>query len=197
MSWLLESPTTVLVLGGITALVFGAIWLQSGRKIELYIMLAIVTGVGGVLVAGKLWKSERQQVKTTLYQIARDVERNDVDAVLAHLHPSMSAVRQRAAAEMPMYKFEEVQIKHNLEIELFPDESPPRAVTSFNVVVVASDRSGLINGRRVPRFVHVTFLKRGNNWRISDYDHGDPREGFKKKSERRPEQASQFRQFSR
>lgn len=182
MTWLLDNPTMVLVLGGITALVFGAIWLQTGRKIELYIMLAIITGVVGALVAGRLWKSERQQVKATIYDIARDVESNDVDAMLAHLHPNMSEVRQRAAAEMPQYKFEAVKIKQNLEIELFPNESPPRAVTSFNVVVVASDSSGLINGKRVPRFVHLTFLKVGDDWLVSDYKHDDPMEGFKKKS---------------
>ncbi|MDA1049403.1 MAG: hypothetical protein O3C40_02845 [Planctomycetota bacterium] len=181
MSWLLENPTTVLVLGGITAVVFGAIWLQTGRKIELYIMLAIITSVAAVLVAGRFWNSERQRVKATLYQIAADVERNDVNAVLAHLHPRKAAVRQRAAAEMPKYKFEQVTIKRNLEIEVFAEESPPRAVTSFNVVVVASDQSGLINGRHVPRFVRVTFLKVGNDWRIADYDHDDPREGFKKR----------------
>ncbi|HUG70333.1 MAG TPA: hypothetical protein VMM76_21470 [Pirellulaceae bacterium] len=181
MTWLLENPTTVSVLGGITAVVFGAIWLQTGRKIELYIMLAVVAGVVGVLIAGNVWKSDRQQVKTTLHQIARDVERNDVDAVLAHLHPRMTAVRHRAATEMPSYKFDEVKIKQNLEIEVFPTESPPRAVSSFNVVVVASDRSGLINNRRVPRFVQVTFLKVGDHWRISDYSHEDPREGFKKR----------------
>ena len=180
MIWLLENPMTVLVLGGITALVFGAIWLQTGRKIELYIMLAIITGVVGVLVVGNVWKSERQQVKATLFEIARDVERNDLDAVLAHLHPGMSEVRQRAANEMPRYKFQEVKIKQNLKIEVFPDESPPRAVASFNVVVVAIDRSGPINGGRMPRFVHVTFLKQGDDWRISDYDHDDAREGFKR-----------------
>lgn len=181
MTWLLENPNAVLVLGGITALVFGAIWLQTGRKLELYIMLAVIAGVVGALVTGSLWKSDRQLVKATLHQIARDVERNDVDAVLSHLHPRMTAVRERAANEMPSFKFEEVKIKQNLEIEIFPTESPPRAVTSFNVVVVASDRSGLINNRRVPRFVHVTFLKVDNNWLISEYEHEDPREGFKKR----------------
>ncbi len=181
MSWLLDSPTTVVVLGGITALVFGAIWLQTGRKIELYVMLAIITGVAGVLTAGKFWKTDRQQVKSTLYQIARDVERNDINAVLAHLHPRMSAVRQRAAHEMPSYEFKSVKIKQNLKIELFPAESPPRAVTSFNVVVTASDRTGFISDRQVPRFVHVTFVKVGDDWLITDYDHDDPREGFKKR----------------
>ena len=181
MTWLLDNPMTVLGLGGITALVFGAIWLQTGRKTELYMMVAIITVVAGILVAGNIWKSDRQQVKATLYQIARDVEANDVAAVLKHLHSSVADVRLRANNEMPMYKFEEVKIKQNLKIEVFPDESPPRALTSFNVVVVASDRSGLINSRHVPRFVHVTFLKEGGSWKISDYEHDDPREGFKKK----------------
>jgi|CXWL01.1.fsa_nt_gi hypothetical protein len=181
MTWLLDSPTTVLVLGGITALVFGAIWLQTGRKIELYIMLAIITGVVGVLVVGRLWKSDRQQVKATLYQAARDVERNDLDSVLVHLHPSRSDIRQLAINELPLYKFESVKIKQNLEIEVFPDESPPRALASFNVVVVATDRSGVMSGRPVPRFVHVTFLKVGDDWRIADFDHGDPSQGFKKR----------------
>lgn len=177
----MENPTTVLVMGGITALVFGAIWLQTGRKIELYIMLAIVTFLAVLLVAGSIWKSDRRQVKTALFLIARDVERNDVEAVVSHLHPSIPELSSRVEAEMPMYNFEEVNIKQNLEIEVFADESPPRAVTSFNVVVVASDRSGLINGRRVPRFMKVTFLKDGDEWKVAGYEHHDPREGFKKK----------------
>jgi hypothetical protein len=181
MTWLLESPMTVLVLGGITALVFGAIWLQTGRKIELYVMLAIVVGVAGILAAGKLWKTDRQQVKATLYDIAADVERNDVNAVLAHLHPSLSELRQRASHEMPAYEFESVKIKKNLKIEVFPTESPPRAETSFNVVVIASDRAGIINGRQVPRFVRVTFVKAGNEWLITDYSHDDPQQGLKKR----------------
>lgn len=181
MTWLLDNPLYILILGGGTALVFGAIWLQTGRKIELYIMSAIIAGVVAALVVGNIWKSDRQQVKSTLYQIAREVEQNDVDGVLAYFHHSITDIRSRAQNEMPMYKFEEVKIKQNLEIEVFPDESPPRAVTSFNVVVVASDRSGLINGRRVPRFVHVTFLKEGEQWKISSYDHEDPRQGFKKR----------------
>ncbi len=181
MSWLLENSMTVVVLGGITALVFGGIWLQTGRKIELYVMLAILGCCLGLFVVGKVAHSERQQVKTTLYQIASDVERNDANAVLGHLHSSMKDLRQRAAAEMPLYKFEEVKIKSNLEIELFNDESPPRAETTFNVVVIASDRSGMINSRPVPRFMRGTFLKEGDRWRISDYKHEDPREGFKKR----------------
>ena len=133
MSWLLENSMTVVVLGGITALVFGGIWLQTGRKIELYVMLAILALCVGVFVVSKIVTSERQQVKATLYEIASDVERNDVDAVLAHLHSSMNDVRQRAVDEMPAYKFDDVKIKSNLEIELFEDETPPRAETTFNV----------------------------------------------------------------
>ncbi len=181
MSWLVDNMIIIAVLGGITALVFGAIWLQTGRKLELYIMFAILAGVAGLIAAGMVSKSDRREVKETLYQVARDVERNDVAAVLAHLHPSKEETRRRAASEMPAYKFQEVNIKRNLEIEVFPDESPPRALASFNVVVVVSDQSGLINGRRVPRFVRVTFLKEGNDWRIADYTHDDPREGFQKR----------------
>ena len=181
MTWLLENPTTVLVLGAITAIVFGAIWLQTGRKIELYIMLGILASVATLLVVSNVLKSERRQVSATLDQIAKDVERNDVDAVLAHLHSSMLDVQRRAAKEMRRFDFDEVRIKRNLEIEVFPDESPPRAEASFNVVVVASDRSGLVNGRRVPRFMRVTFLKENQAWRVSAYEQDDPREGFKKK----------------
>ncbi len=181
MSWLLENSMTVVVLGGVTALVFGGIWLQTGRKIELYVMLAILAVCVGVFVVSKIATSERQQVKATLYEIASDVERNDVDAVLAHLHSSMKEVRQRAATEMPQFKFAEVKIKNNLEIEVFENESPPRAETTFNVTALVSDRTGMVNGRRIPRFMRVTFVKEGDYWRISDYSHEDPREGFKKR----------------
>jgi flagellar motor component MotA len=181
MTWLFENPTTVLVLGAVTAVIFGAIWLQTGRKIELYVMLAILACTVGLVGVGRFWKSDAQQVKATIQQVARDVERNDVDAVLAHLHPSMDEVRQRAANEMPHYSFEQVKVKSNLAVELFLDESPPRAEATFNVVVIGSDTSGLINGRRVPRFMRLTLLKEGDAWRISDYQHDDPRVGFQKK----------------
>ncbi len=181
MTWLLENPLLVLVLGGITALVFGALWLHSGRKPALIAMLVVIAGVVSVLIAGRVIQSDRAAVRATIHRIARDVERNDVEALLRHIHSSVPGVRERAASEMPRYKFEEVKVKQNLEIEVFPQESPPRATAEFNVVVVASDRSGLINGRQVPRFVRITFLKEEDSWRLADYAHDDPREGYKRR----------------
>jgi hypothetical protein len=76
-----------------------------------------------------------------------------------------------ANAELRRIRFEEVDIKRNLEIELFPDRGPPEAEARFNVVVVADAGAGM---RHYPRYVEATFRKEGDRWLVIDYFHDEP-----------------------
>jgi hypothetical protein len=60
------------------------------------------------------------------------------------------------------------------------DQDPRQAVATFNVVVVISDRSGLLNERHIPRFVSVTLRKEDDAWRVIDYQHQPPQKGFQR-----------------
>jgi len=184
MTWWLENPLPIVLLGITAVVVFGAIWLQSGRKLMMYLMLAaILLTVSGVLIERAV-QTDREQVDATLHQLARYVEQNDLQSVLKHVDPSLTGVRARAATEMQRYDFSRVSIKQNLEITVFPDEDPPRAIAEFNVVVVITDRSGTLNAQRVPRFVRLEFKKENGDWVVTDFEHFSPDVGFKRRTQK-------------
>lgn len=180
MSGLLENPLPVLALGAFTAIVLGAIWLQTGTKQFLYGLIAVLVVMVAAVILERVIETEREKVSATLHQIAREVERNDAQAATRHVHSSAPRLRQRATAEMQRWTFEQVSIKPNLKIDVYSHEDPPRAVAQFNVMVIVSDRVGLAESIRAPRFFTVTLLKEDGEWRVSAYAHYDPQAGYQR-----------------
>jgi uncharacterized membrane protein YhiD involved in acid resistance len=181
MAWLLEKPLFIVVMGLLTAAVLGGLWMQTGRRSVFYALAAALVLTGLLLALERAVETDREQIESTLYHIARDVERNDLEAVLRHAHSEAKWIRRQASDELPRYDFQDVNIKSNLTIRLESDEDPRQAVAEFNVVVVLSDRLGFLKDRRIPRFVIVTFLRENGDWRVTDYEHHDPREGLKRR----------------
>lgn len=176
---LLENPLPALLIGSLTTVILAGGWLRTGSQWLLAaIIAAIVLTIGAVLVE-RFVVTDREQVTQTLFDIAALVERNQVKEVLEYAYPKTPAVRSQAAAELPLYRFSEVDIKSNLEVSVFPQRKPPMATAEFNVVVVLSTREGLINNRRIPRYVEATFYKDDDGqWRVGAYSHFDPRRGW-------------------
>lgn len=177
MSWLLEESMYLVAVGLAGAAVCGWFWLQSGRRVLLHLAIGLLIGTVLGVVIEQWVVTEREEVTQTLHALAAAVERNDRAAVLSFIHPDAAAIRQRASAEMPIYTFDEVKIKQNLRVE-FPEGSPRRAQAMFNVVVVGRG-GGLENVRRVPRYVMVEFVEANGQWLVQNYEHDDPRTGFR------------------
>lgn len=182
MTWFFEaSPVWIIVLGLLLAAMLVGGWIQTGQKALLYAAGAAVVLTSLLLLAERMVETDREQVERTLHEIARDVERNDLQAVLRHIYSGAPEIRDRAASEFPNYTFKEVRITRLRKIDVVPKHLPPKAVAEFNVVVVGSDRQGLLNDQQVPRFVVVTFYQESDGrWAVADYQHYDPQEGFKK-----------------
>ena len=178
MSGLWESPLTIVIGGLVLIAILGGGWLQTGHRALLYALLAALVLFAALLVTERLVRTEREQLRDTLHEITRDVESNDLERVLRHVHPANPAVRAEAETEFPRYRFHEVRIKRNLKIDIDMQHQPPKAEAEFNVVVVGSDADGLITDQRVPRFVQVTFYKDGDTWKVYSYRHSPPQEGF-------------------
>lgn len=183
MTTLAENPLPALLIGSLTTVILAGGWLRTGSKWLLAAVIAAIVLTLAAVFAERLIVTDREQVTQTLFDIAKLVERNQVNEALEYAYPKTPAVRAQAAAELPRYRFSEVDIKSNLEVKVFPDRTPPMATAEFNVVVVLSTRDpgrdGLINNRRIPRYVEVTFYKDDDGqWRVGAYDHFDPRRGF-------------------
>jgi hypothetical protein len=180
MDWLFENPLPAIIVGGLTAAMLGGGWLQTGRKWLLYAMLAAITLTFGAVIIERLVVTDREQITTTLHEIAAAVERNEIDTALTYAYSGSPEVRSHAAAELARYEFSQVDIKRNLEIEVYPGANPPRAVAEFNVTVQLSVRNTLYTNQRIPRWVQVTFYQEDDGaWRVGAYQHDEPTRGWR------------------
>lgn len=177
MTWLYENPLLIIVIGGLTTAILGAGWLRTGRAAPLYLAIAALLLTVAALVVERLVVTDREQIDFTLHEIARLVERNDIDAALNFASASHPAVRAQAAAELPRYKIREIHIKSNLDIRVSPRLQPPQAIAEFNVSVVAGTADGFLNNFPVLRFVEVRLVKEEGQWKVASYAHYDPMKG--------------------
>lgn len=175
-----ESPILMIVIGLTTAALLGGLWLQTGKRVLLVVMLGVLGLTAAGIILERSIETDREQIDKTLHRIARDVERNDRAAVLKHVHSRATQIRQAAATETAMYRFERVTIKSNLEITVAADTEPKTATATFNVVVVGSG-GGLGKHSRVPRFVTLDLEQEDGQWRVLSYAHEDASMGFKKR----------------
>ena len=174
----MESPWTIGILGAISVAIAVGAWLQTGHKYALVGMAAaaILTAAGIALERSVI--TEREAVEALLYQMAGELERNDYDAILAHLSPQNPDVQSRARAELDTHEFEEVTITRVHEVSVLPDHIPPKAVIRFNVKARGSLAHGYLEDRDAFRYVIFTLLKEGDAWRIVDYEHYPPQQSM-------------------
>jgi hypothetical protein len=130
-------------------------------------------------VVERLVVTDREQVSATLHEIARLVEHNDIDAAVQYAYSGAPQIRRQAEEELRRYEFSLVSIKRNLTIEVEPENKPPRARATFNVVVIVSVPNHALKDYHAPRFVEVTLYKEDDGqWRVGGYSHSDPQRGW-------------------
>jgi hypothetical protein len=179
METLYENPWPAVLFGGLIVAILGSGWIQTGKRWLLALMgLAILLTVGAVMLE-RVVVTDREAVRATLFEIAELVEQNRIDDALAYVHSGSPQVRQQVNGELPAFDFVSVDIKRNLEIEVFPEYDPPEARAEFNVMVVLNSRNGAFGETRVPRFVEVTMYREADGrWTVGGYAHYDPRRGW-------------------
>ncbi len=172
MTWVLEQPVYIMILGGLTLLFLGYAWTQTGSRVLLHATLAAAAITAGLLILERLVETTPEQIERTLHEIADDVLSNDLDRILSHVYSGAPAIYQRAENEFPHYKFSRVDIKRNVEVQLDQSAAPPAADVTFNVVV---DVEVLATGfsQPVARFVRLKMVLEDGQWRVADYAHDD------------------------
>jgi ketosteroid isomerase-like protein len=178
MTSLFESPLAIVLVGLIIVAILGGGWVQTGRKPLLYAAVAAGTLAGLLLLAERLVVTDREAIRATLYKIAKEVENNDMDAVLTHVDSQADDVRRQAEQEFPKHHFDEVKITRIHEIAVNSKRKPPTAVVELNVVVVGTFENGALPNQQFPRFVIVTFREEDGQWRVSEYQHFEAQQGF-------------------
>jgi hypothetical protein len=187
MTWLLEDSLTPLIVGSFLTAAAAFAWLQTGYRILLHAAGLFLVVTAAFVALERFVETDREQIAKTLDLIVRDIVNNDLEAILNWVHPSDLETRKRAEAEFPRYDFKHVDIKNNLEVEIKRSDPPKEATATFNVVVVASDRNGILRDGRAPFSVELELKQVGDQWKVADYRYDNPNVGLLRKKEREDE----------
>ena len=178
--FLFEDPVTLGVTGMAFTLVAAITWIKGGYSAALYSALAFFLLTIVLLILNLQVTTHREEVQDVISQVAAAVKRNDLEGVLKYVHASRSAALNRAKAELPNYHFSEARITGIKQIEINSETNPPSAIAEFNVAVDVTAHNQPFTGIR--RFVRCYFLRTGDKWLVSDYEHFEPTYGFKEPS---------------
>jgi hypothetical protein len=184
MTWVVEEPLYIVILGVLTMAVLGFGWMQTRFRGLLYGICGTAVLMTVLLLVEGWVRTESEKIEALLHDLARYVEHNDADTILAHFHSEAVPSRERAASEMATYQFETVTIRRITAIEVDRGASPPQALASVRVYAEGSTRAAAalsVGVRRgsVTLDVEVTFCKESDQWRIFDYRRDDPFMGVK------------------
>jgi hypothetical protein len=179
MTWLYEQPLVIVLVGVAILVALGAAWSATGRK-ELLVALGVALALMVVgLVVERLVVTDREAIEATLLEIARDVQSNNQRAVARHIYSGAPALKQRAEAEMPHYRFTECRITRINAVNVDERAQPRAAIAEFNLIASGSfHEEGLeISDASVPRWVRLHMVReRDGRWAVQDYEHAPPQQ---------------------
>jgi hypothetical protein len=174
----LESPVAIVAFGIFVTLLLLAVARVVPLKSVAQPMMAIAAITVGLLFVEHFVQTDREVVSETLNQMAADLERNDLEAVLGHIHGSAPERREQAATAIPLFFFESIRIDRLHDVRIIGQGPSRKAIAEFNVTVVGRDREGTVDGSSVPRFVILTLQHDQGAWRVVDVEDHDAQRGF-------------------
>jgi len=178
MTWLYEQPPIIVALGVAIILGLGAAWSASGRKELLFgIAAVLVLTIAGLIVERQV-VTDREAIRGTVLQIARDVQSNNRQAVLRHIYSGAPDLKQKAGAELPNYQFTECRVTKIHRIDIDDSAEPRSAIVEFNVIAAGTFKPPGFPGEvtdTIPRWVRLQLLReKDGRWAIEGYDHDSP-----------------------
>ena len=176
--WLLEQPLYIVVMGIVLGILAGGCWTISNRKEFLYVLGAVVAFTVIALVVERLVVTDAEAIRSTLNEIARDVQSNDHQRLVEHISQANPSLAQEAAAVMPNYKFTECRVTKIHGTDVDASSEPRSAKVQFNVLVAGSFRQGGMEASGTyGRWVELHMVKEPDGrWRVQAYDHRPPQQ---------------------
>lgn len=174
--WPFDQPLYIVVTGIVLGVIVGGLWMASGRKEMLFALGGVVALTVVWLIVERVVVTDREEIRATLVEIARDVQNNDLNRLLGHLSQSNPSLAQRAKAEMPNYKFTECRITQIHGTDVDSDSEPRSAIIEFNVQATGTFNEGSFGYTgTVPRWVQLQMVReKDGRWRVQDYKHAAP-----------------------
>src|SRR5947209_10465581 len=124
----------------------------------------------------RLVVTDREAIRATLLEIARDLQHNDHRRVVSHIYSGQPELKRKAEAELPNYRFSECRITRIHSIDVDTSASPHSAVAEFNIIATGSFKEGGYEFTdTIPRWIRLHLVReKDGRWGVQDYEHDDP-----------------------
>ncbi len=181
MSWLVEDPLWIVVVGLVATAILVVGWLKTGRAPILYAAIGAVALTALLLAVERLVVTDREAVQRALLQMKVDAESNDADRLLAHVHSNAHEIRADIERYYGLYRVDRVFMSPRLkDIVVDTENDPPVATAEFNVRVIGRIR-GVEEQQQLAKFLIVTLYLEDGEWRVADYEVHDAIEGVQQR----------------
>jgi hypothetical protein len=172
MTTFVESPWPAVALCTVLLLVFGTLFVRTGRASILVAMVAVIGALVGLVVIERMIVTDTEEVEDTLHGIAQNLAANAIPEVLASFAPSCPGIGQARSA-LNRVTVESATVGRDLQVRINKLTSPPTATAFFTGRIQAKDNSGTIPYENYIRKFKVKLERHGDRWLIADYDAGD------------------------
>jgi hypothetical protein len=171
MNWLFEQPLIIVACGVALVLGLGAAWSASGRNELLYAAVAALVLMIAGLVAERLVITDREAIRASVLQMARDAQNNDRQAMMQHIYSGAPELRKRVDAELAKYRFTECRITKIHLIDVDAQAEPRSAIVQFNVIGSGGLRDGSMELDHVAQWVQLHLLReKEGRWTVAEYE---------------------------
>jgi hypothetical protein len=173
MTWFVEDPLVVIVLGAATelALVIALFTTQRGKLVWAMLGVAALTGV--CLLVEAIVVTPREDVEAVADHVIAALRANDVEAVVGHIDPAATGMIDRARWAMQQIHITSASY-FDLKIDVAGTSPLSTATADFVLKVQGDDplqRSPY--STYIKRFM-VTFRHASGRWLMTGYKVGDP-----------------------
>jgi hypothetical protein len=168
MTWFVESPWPSLAIGAAIEVALVIALLRTARAAFLAPILLVAALTIGMLLVERAVVTQSEEVQDALDGVAKALEANDVQAVLAAFSPNSPRLAEVRSA-LARFEVSDAGIGGDLQIRFNPLTIPPSATAYFTGRVQGKDKRGVVPYENLFRKFKVTLHHEGDRWLIADY----------------------------
>jgi hypothetical protein len=169
---LVEQPWIIGTIGTVLSLLTLFGWLQTGNSVAL--KAGVGLGVATILILMfNIWTvTDAEVLQVWVSDVAAELQGNQVDKVLARIHPE--------ASDRVAIKFTSMRVTKIHSIDVKNRGASKSAMIRMNVF--AEGNIGGMEGK-VPRWISLSLEKVGDKWLVADIEERDPLYEFRNNPE--------------
>jgi len=168
MTWLVEDPLPIVLVGVAAEVVLLVLLLQTDRGRLMLGMLGVLMLTGLLLTVEWLVVTDRERVEGTLQEIATALEQQNTAGVLSHIARDAADLRGEVQSRLARHQIAEARIGSHAKITFNRLTDPPSATARFLARIKLRGGGNTPEGNFAGRFT-VQLVEEDGQWKVAGY----------------------------